>query len=182
MRFLIAALLGLALQGCKTIPVDPFPSAFGSDLTLAISACAGMPGRGADICRVQAGSQVESVWRVVLPKHEAILGGEVAVFFKDISRTYAVEKGQMVVDIPWKDLVAGPLWEAKDEGEALALAKLRYTNAQGIEELIRAKGLAILLVNPKGYEPMPIDSGFAAFEGTCRVQYSTAGRSAIECK
>lgn len=182
MRSVLVALLGLMLQGCKTVPVDPFPSAFGSDLTLVVSSCSGLPGRGADICRVKEGTAIESVWRVFLPVGKEILGGEVAVFFKDIQKTYSVQPDQILVEVPWSDLVAGGIWKTSDEGTALIVAKLRFKDAQGIERLIRAKGLAILQINPKDYDLMPIDSGFQAWEGTCRVQYSTAGRSAVECK
>lgn len=180
MKFLAVALLGLALQGCKTITLDPSISAAeANDLTLIASSCEALPSRGADICRVKEGTPVSSGWRIIIPVHENLLGGELTVYYKDFSRSYAI--GGPIIEVPWIDLVRDPLWKASHDDVALALAQVRYKDEQGIEKIVRARGIAILSVLAQGYDPMPIDSGFAAFGTTCKIQYSTAGRSALKC-
>lgn len=162
-------------------PIDPSIKAIDAmDLTLAMSACNAMPGLGADICHVKEGATISATWKIIMPKSPKLLGGEINVYYKDISKSYALTGS--VVEIPWKDLVGHDTWELEDEGEALALAQIRFKDPQGIISVVRAKGLAILLVTKTGYDLLPIDSGFEAFSTTCRIQYSTAGRSAISCK
>lgn len=170
----------LALIGCVT-PHDPSMTATAAkDYTLVSSACEAMPGRGADICRVKENTQIASSWKIVLPKDKRLLGGEINVYYKDISRSYAIDS--TVTEIPWRDLLGHDTWSIDDNGTALALAQIRFKDNQGVETVVRAKGLAILVVTKEGYDPMPIDSGFEAFSTRCRIQYSDAGRSALSCK
>jgi hypothetical protein len=175
--------VGVLLSGCvgKTI-VDPsIPAVEANDYTLMISACENVPARGLDICRVKAGQKIESVWRIIVPVDDrAFLGGEITVYYKDISRSYSVT--QSIVEIPWKDFIGEASWSESHGGVALALAQIRYRTPEGIEQLWWARGEALLVVLKPGYDPMPVDSGFSTWGTTCRIEYSTAGRSAISCK
>jgi hypothetical protein len=172
--------LVLMLSACVT-PHDPMMSAVSArDYTLVMSACNALPGRGADICRVTEGSPISSSWKIVLPSSPRLNGGEITVVYKDITKSYAIT--DIVTHIPLKDLVGHDTWTLEDDGTALALAQIRYKDNQGIETIVRAKGLALIIVNKAGYATLPIDSGFEAFSTKCRVQYSDAGRSALECK
>lgn len=178
-------ILGIALLafGCKTFVVDPSMEAvYAQDLTLIISACENVPARGMDICRVKEGTSVASVWKLVVPVGGNFIGGELTVFYKDQSYTTAIT--EPVVNVPWASLVKSNTWSLDHDGEALALAVIRYKDDQGVEKIWRARGVAKLVVLRSGYDPASIDSAFTTWEGNvnCRVGYTTAGRSWIECK
>jgi hypothetical protein len=176
----ITSLLLICLASCQTI-VDPsIKAAEAGDFTIMASACEALPGRGADICHVKEGSEIGSDWTMIMPTGKALLGGELTVYYKDISKTYAINGP--IVRVPWADLIGHDNWESADDGQALALAQIRYKNNAGIEEIVRARGLAIIVVTKPGYSPMSIDSGFATFQTICKIQYATSGRSAISCK
>lgn len=172
----------LIIMGCETMVIDPSMNAVeAGDYTLALSACEGVPGRGMDICRVKEGQKIFSVWRMVVPvdMNHNFLGGEVVVYFRDISKTYAIQNA--VIEIPWRDFFSQDTWAENMDGEFLALAALRYKDASGVEKILKGRGIAKIVVTKPGYDPLPLDSGFGAWNTTCKIQYSTAGRSAIKC-
>lgn len=174
------AFFGIA-AGCAGLVMDrSLPAADAGDLTLAVSACEGVPARGLDLCRVKAGAQINSVWRLVMPTGKPISGGELKVFYRDVVRTYPIQGP--LVEVPWRDVMHQDTWTTDMSGTALALAEIRWKDPEGIEQLWRARGEARVIVLPEGYAPMPIDSGFQTFGTQCRVQYSTAGRGALECR
>lgn len=178
MRFLVLAVL---LAGCSSTPVDPSVEAVKSgDLTLVLSACENVPARGMDICRVKEGAEIKSAWRLVVPMGKQFSGGELTVYYKDVQKTYPILT--QVVEIPWIDLLGGKVWRSDMHGEALALAIIRWTDDAGTERLLKARGIAKLIVTKAGYDPMPLDSAFSAWGTECEIQYSTAGRSAISCQ
>jgi hypothetical protein len=180
-NFAIIFSLGLALQACKSFPIDPsIAAAEANDYTLIASACEAMPGRGADICRVKEGTTVSSGWRLIVPTGDKILGGEVTIYYKDFSKSYGVT--DKVIEVPWRDLVTDHTWKESHDGIAVAIAQIRYVDPGGIEKIMRARGMAIINVLKPGYDPMPIDSGFAAWKTECKVEYSTAGRGALGCE
>lgn len=165
--------------GCKSLVMDSSLAAVDAgDYTLAVAACEGMPGRGADICRFKRGSEIASSWQVVLPEGDRILGGEVEVTFRDVTRTYPVLGS--LVSIPFKDILGTTHWEASHDGFALALATIRYQGRE-TEEVVRARGIAFIVVTDPGYDPLPIDSDTGVFKTKCEIQMSTAGRSALKC-
>jgi hypothetical protein len=134
-----------------------------------------------DICRVRAGTRIESSWKLVVPHGKnQILSGSIDVYFNDVVRNYGITGS--VVEIPWKDFFAADTWDASMNGLATALALIRWKTPEGIEEVWKAQGEARLLVLAKGYDPLPMDSGFVAWQTKCKIQYSTAGRGALECK
>lgn len=151
------------------------------DYTLAMTACGAAPGGGLDICRVNEKDPVTSVWTLILPS--GTLGGELDVSYKDVTRAYAVAKGQAVVKIPFADIIGHPIWELADDGQVLAVGKLRYINSAGVEQEWFARGLAELIVTKQGYAVLPLDGGgYTARVTTCKISYSTAGRSGMVCK
>lgn len=155
------------------------------DYTLALNAgCAPMPGEGGDLCRVHEGDAIDTVVSIVLPKKH--IGGEITVNYRSITKTYGVKEGDLLFEIPLKEFFETDHWVRADHnGIALVLAALRFKDAQNIEYVGKARGMAIFVVMVPDYNPMPIDSGFHASETevTCKVQYSTAGRSAVgRCK
>ena len=173
-------LIMLALSACVT-PHDPsMPAIMANDLTIMTSSCEAMPGRGADICRVTEGAPISSSWKIVLPSDSRLNGGEINVYYKDITRSYPIN--DVVTHIAWRDLIGHDVWEASDSSQALALASIRYKDNEGIETVVRGKGLAIIQVLKQGYSVMPLDSGFEAFQTRCDISYSTAGRSALSCR
>jgi hypothetical protein len=171
----------VGLIQCKRLVVDRIMNAAqAGDYTLVMSAGCNevMPGRGADICRVQEGMPVKALWNIVIPGVKPVLGGTIEVTYRDISKTYPILGN--VVSVPLSELV-GETWEQSDDGIVLALAQVRYQGNE-VEEVTRARGILFLVVTDKEYAPMPIDSGFEAFKMNCKVDYSTAGRSALDCK
>lgn len=187
MRYQLVVLLiaagALSLGGsCSGLVVDRSMNAvYAGDYTLVVSACGGTPGRGMDICRVKENAPISSSWQLIVPqtKSRRVKGGELTVYYRDISKTYAITGP--VVQIPWKDFFGAPNWSRDMDGEAMALAEIRYVTDQGIEEIWRARGIAKIVVTRQGYDPLPIDSGFTAWGMTCKISYSTAGRSDVKC-
>lgn len=179
---LLALCVGLA--GCKTV-FDISPEAYASnDFTLvgALSEgpCKSLPVGGVDVCRVKEGSPRESIWRLILPEGLGTTGGQITVYYKDYSKVYPIHG--TVTEIPFSDLIGAGEWKEGDSDVATALAEVRYRDTEGVERVAKAEGMAIIVVLKAGYDPMPMDSGQENWGLNCRVQYSTAGRSALVCK
>lgn len=173
----------LLFLGCVGFVIDPSINAVDAgDLTL-VSTCNAIPVRGMDLCLFKDQAPMTSSWVLVLPYDEKhFLGGEITLYFNDISKTYSVTNDSITIE--WKDFFKTNKWNKSLDGEVLALAQLRFKDDQGIESVWRARGIAKIIVTNTGYNPMPVDSGYASFEKSfkCSVQYSTAGRSAVGCK
>lgn len=170
------------LFGCgTTLIIDPSPGAYASgDLTLALKSCFGPLGSGFGVCRVKEGTSVSSSWQAVLPNlGDAVLGGELVVRIRDVTKTYPLPQDG-IVDVPLADFF-GPLWRREDSGIFNATAKLRVRNEQGLEVIVLAEGQFLIRVLAVGYDVLPIDSGFVAWGSVCKVQYSSAGRGAVSC-
>ncbi len=152
------------------------------DYTLGVSACEAVPGRGMDLCRVKENAPIESTLRLIVPAGKnQIKGGEITLFYRDISKTYPITTNPLI-EIPWKDFFAQDKWARALDGEVLALAEIRYMTPEGVEEIWRARGVAKIIVTREGYDPLPLDSGFTAWSVECKISYSTAGRSDVKCK
>lgn len=178
---LTGALLGV--QGCQgTLGIDPsLPAVQADDLTLVMSGCEAVPGRGMDICRVKEGQPIESVWRLVVPVGKNhFISGELTAYFRDLSKSYALK--EPLLEIPWKDFFGNVHWDTTHDGEVMALAQIRWKTPSGVEEIWRARGIAKIVVTKPGYDPLPLDSGFFTWGTLCKIQYSTAGRSAVKCR
>lgn len=172
--FLVAA--------CSSIVMDPsMEPVEAGDQTLVLSACTGLPVVGFDACRVKENQPIESVWRLFFPApHGDISGGELTVNFHDVSKSYAITGP--ILDIHWSDFFQDKVWKKEYNGIALALAFVRYKDEQGVERMVKARGEARILVLAEGYDPLPIGTPFGQFKLKCKVEFSTAGRSAVECK
>lgn len=170
----------LAAVGCAHLVIDTsMPAVAAGDFTLP-TGCEAVPGRGMDICRVKEGAKIDSVWRLIVPVgSNSFLKGELTVFYRDISKTYPLT--QPLVEIPWKDFFAADTWSKDFDGEALALAQIHWKTPEGIEEVWTARGIAKLVVTAQGYDPLPMDSNLGTWGTNCKFQFSTAGRSAVEC-
>ena len=172
----------LLIVACDTITLDPSMHAVEArDLTL-ISACETVPARGMSLCRFKENANIDSGLDVFLPINNNINGGELVLYYKDISKTYAITG--KVTRIKFKDIIGKNVWEKNDNGIMLMLAQIRYEDDSGIERIVQARGEIRTLILPTEYDPLPLDSGFTAWEGEikCRYGYSTSGRSAIQCK
>lgn len=181
MKYLPILVSGMLLtQGCiKSVIMDPSQNAIAAgDYTLVMSACEGMPGHGGDICRVIEGTPISSVWRIILPT--GTLGGELSASFGDITKTYAVKGG--LLEIPFKDFFGATTWDGSMDGIILAVGHLQFKNNVGVAQDFWARGMALIVVTKAGYEVLPVDSGYVSSTQTCKVQYSTSGRSAVSCK
>jgi hypothetical protein len=140
-----------------------------------------MPQAGFDACRVSEGMPIQSVWRVYFPDiKRPILGGELNVYFNDVQRSYKIS-GPML-EIPWADFFEDKVWRREYDGSARALGIIRYVDAEGVEQTIKVRGEARVLVLKEGYAPMPIGSGFAGMKTHCVIEYSSAGRVAVGCE
>lgn len=183
--FLLAFFGGIALgAGCSGLVIDrSMPAADAGDYTLAVSACEAVPGHGMDVCRVREGAAMDSSWKLVIPAQgRGILGWEADLYYRDVAQPlHAVGTGS-VVELPWREFFHEEVWQRHHSGEAMALVTVRYRTPEGLEELVRFKGIAKLVVLAQGYDRLPIDSGFSTWGTTCRIQYSTAGRGALQCK
>lgn len=182
-KFYIVTVMCVVL-GCSGLVIDRSPGAVASgDLTLALSACEAVPAGGLDACFVRAGTRIESSWKLIVPsKGRGILGGEVDVYYKDVHRSYAIPSSGNIIEIPWKEFFKADVWETDMDGEALAHVTIRFMTTEGIEEIVKFRGMAKLIVTNPGYDRLPIDSGFVAWKTNCEIHYSTAGRGALRCK
>jgi hypothetical protein len=183
MKFRALTILAvLTIVACSTVVMDTSSSPVeAGDKTLVLSACQGTPVAGFDACRVKEGQAVDSVWRLFFPVPSGnVTGGEVQVNFKDVVKSYAITGP--LLEIPWADFFEDKVWRLSYNGIALALAVVRYKDKEGIEETVRARGEARVLVLKEGYDPMPIGSPFGTFKTKCVIEYSTAGRSAVKCE
>jgi hypothetical protein len=174
----------LFMAACSSLSVDRSMQAVeAGDYTLAMSACEALPGGGMDVCRVREGEPIESSWKLVIPEdRKAVQGWEVDVYFRDGNRPAHFQGQGPLVELPWKEFLGQSTWTKDLDGEAMALLLVRYKLENGIEEIVKFRGLAKLVVTAAGYDRLPIDSGFAAWKTSCKVQYSTAGRSAVKCQ
>lgn len=172
----------LFVLACSSVVMDPSPEPVqAGDNTLVLSACSGLPVVGFDACRVKENTPMESVWRLFFPVPGGnVTGGELTVNFKDVSKSYAISGP--VVEIHWSDFFADKVWKKDYNGIALALAVVRYKDEQGVERTVKARGEARVLVLSEGYDPMPIGTPFGQFKLKCKIEFSTAGRSAVDCK
>lgn len=179
MRFLIAAVC--ALSACSGVIVDPSPSAIASgDMTL-ISTCEVRVANGVVGCRVKEGDVIQGSWNLIIPASKGqFLDGEVVVKFRNFTKPYPIVGA--LVQVPFVDIYGSKQWEDSDSGLILATAKVRYKDAQGVEKIWQARGVALTLVLKPGYDTMPFGSGFAGWAANCDVEYSSAGRSAVKCK
>lgn len=181
--FVSAMILGFVACS-STVIVDPSVSAFASDdYTLVGSACQAVPGGGVDSCLVTSGTTMSSAWTLVVPKPKdaaGVTGGTVDVYYKDLHKSYAVT--DWTLQISWADFFSATVWDSSMDGEVMALLTLNWTDNAGINQVLSARGLAVVVVTPPGYSRIPIDSGQQAWGTTCKVQYSTAGRSAVSCQ
>lgn len=182
-RFMAAFFL--SILGCSLPIVDrSIPAVDAGDLTLAMSACEAVPAGGMDVCRIREGTVIDSSWKLIIPKKDnRILGWEVDVYYKDVSHPAHLSGTAPVIEIPWKDFFSpDSTWQKSMSGEALALVQVRWKTPDGIEQVVRFEGNAKLIVLSQGYDRLPIDSGFAASVTTCKISYTTAGRSNVTCK
>lgn len=178
MLFLAALVFAAA---CAHLVIDKSPDAFASGDYTLVSACSAVPSGGLDACYGTEGTKISSAWNMVLPKKSGtVLGTDIDVYYRDIHKAYSASG--MVLTIPWADFFGTDTWGPQHDGVAMALAKVRWQDENGLEKVLLFRGYAKLIITKPGYARMPIDSGFAAFGATCKIQYSTAGRSAVSCK
>ena len=172
------------MLGCNSLVIDPSVKAIDSgDFTLISSLCEAAPNRGLDVCYALENTPIFSSWRLIVPQPQGdILGGEVTVFFRDFSKTYSLMHGTF--DIPFRDFFNQTDWTRDCEGEAMALASVRYKEPNGVEKILYLRGFAKILVLANGYARIPFDSGVQAIttDIKCKVQYSTSGRSTFRCE
>lgn len=181
-KALFVAGLVIVLMACETFIVDPSINAVEADDLTVVSACQNLPVGGFDACRFREHSGISSNWSLFLPFGDHIVGGDVTVFYKDTQKSYAI-RGKRV-EIPWREIIGRDEWSKSHNGIALALATIKFKDESGIERVVQARGEARLLIVSESYSVMPIDSGFVSWsqEVKCKIQYSSAGRSAVQCK
>lgn len=182
-RLEITLFASLVLWGCAGLIVDPSISAVeAGDATLAMSACEATPAGGMDICRVTEGTTIQSSWKLIIPTGRQVVGWEVDAYYRDVAQAVHVEGKAPVIEIPWADFFKSKTWDKSMNGEVQALVSVTFKEATGLTQIVKFIGFAKIRVLSPGYSRLPIDSGAVAWKTTCKVQYSTKGRSAVECK
>lgn len=173
-------LSGLTSAACPQVPIDLSVSATDAgDKTLVHSACHAAPSGGLDICRVVDGSVITEEWQLILP-HDPKAGTEGTIRIRYRDNLMSIPITGPVVKIPWKEIVRSERWNPSLEGPAQAVATIKVETPHG-PQWVDMLGIAIPIVLSRGYEPLPMDSGAEKFATDCKVQYTTAGRSAITC-
>lgn len=157
------------------------PAVQAGDLTLA-TACENLPGRGADICRFKDGTPIGSDWVIILPPKGKIKAGTVVVDYKDIEKSYDVPVTGLL-RIPFSDIIPDTEWSRSEHSftTVQARAKIIYQGNTTVEEW-QARAIALLIVTSPDYDPLPMDSGIQLYTSICKLQYTSAGRSALQCQ
>lgn len=189
--FVVSLSAVLVLLSCSTAivkdnSIDAFAS---SDLTL-VSSCLSTSGptismsSGVDSCQFTVGDIVSGAWTLVVPSPKNaknIVGGTIDVYYKDKHKAYPVDG--WANQVYFRDFLQLQHWTKDyDEGVVSALVTISWVDNEGVNQLSKFRGLAVLVVTARGYDRMPIGSHNNAWGTTCKVQYSTAGRSAVECR
>jgi hypothetical protein len=184
-----SVILMLLLVGCSgsSIVMDRSADAFSAgDMTL-VSSCQAAPGpklgmaSGVDSCRFTVNDTVAGNWILVVPPPKGqVTGGTVDVYYRDLHKSYPVK--DWIVPISFSDFLGITKWtSAFDEAVLEALVTINWNDNENVQQISRYRGIAVLIVTATGYERMPIDSGNSAWGTKCKVQYSPAGRSALQC-
>lgn len=181
---LVTILLLFLLQGgCVTHVVDySSPAANAGDRTLIVNAC-GSVSRGGVVCLLKENTLIESSMQFLVPHGDGITDGELSVWYMDNApKNYPINSSVVTIDL--KDFFKEPRWTSDMSGEITVVGRVKYKNEAGIEKEIKVLGFVRLFVLEESYGgPLPIDSGYVAWESdyTCKVQWTDAGRSAIDC-
>lgn len=181
MRLALALSLLLVFTACKSFPIDTSAMAAQSgDTTLVLSADSAIPKQGIDVLRVPESSEVHQKMTIVLPFVQNFVSGEVTLRYRDrvITRTLSAP----VLQVEWRDIVDDLLWHKSYTGVVQITAQVQYTDGTSDAKFVDILGYSFIRVLAKGYAPLPVGSKEAAWSGTCKVQYSTSGRSSLECK
>lgn len=180
MMMITFAFCASLLTGCNAMVIDTSMAATAAhDQTLIVSACHAAPSQGVDVCRVKEGARVTEKMIFVVPWTKDSDWGQMSLRYRDHVLTVPVDAA--TVEITFAELVEADTWAHELEAPIQARASIRYKTDQGavFTDLI---GYVFPIVLAQGYDPLPMDSGAEAFQNTCRVQYTSAGRSAIECR
>ena len=189
-RRLFLIVIVCALAGCSELVIDRSGPAFAAgDMTL-VSSCTSAPGPtmglagGVDSCQFTVGDTVSGNWVLISPPPKSaqnVTGGTVDVYYKDQHKSYPVSG--WTIPISFSDFLGITTWSsAYDEGIIEALVTINWVDNTGVDQVTQFRGIAVLLVTAQGYNRMPIDSGNSAWGTTCKVQASTAGRTAFKCQ
>lgn len=191
MKSLAALLIIMGCAACNVVQDNSMQAIDAGDYTLlqsiagnkdATSNCLGLPNGGYDVCRFIEGATISSSWKIIVPNGGSVVGNQIIVYFKDIQKTYSATDS--TITIPFADILQSTVWSKDLDGEVTALALIQYKDNSGIIQTSHAMGIARLLILPSSYSVLPLDSGLAVWGTTikCKLEYSTAGRSAYNCK
>lgn len=175
--FVVCAAL---LTSCHSMVIDPSMTAKAAhDQTMIVSACHAAPSQGVDVCRVKEGARIAEKMIFVVPWTKDSDWGQMSVRYRDHVLTLPIEEA--VVEVGFAEVTDEETWTRAAEAPIQALASIRYKTDSGAV-FVDLIGYVFPIVLAQGYDPLPMDSGVEAFQNTCRVQYTSAGRSAIECR
>jgi hypothetical protein len=127
---------------------------------------------------VQEGSKIDAVWTLIVPWNSRMVSGEMVIRYKDQRIPVSITGPK--VEVKWADIVGRDTWRQDDDVPAQATATIRFKGKE-TEEFVDLLGIAFPVVLQRGYAPLPFGSGNESWETECRVQYSSAGRSAVKC-
>ena len=191
MRFMPLAALAIGCVGCSgSLKMDRSTDAFNAgDMTL-LSSCQAAPGplislaSGVDSCRFTVGDIVAGKWILIAPppkNAKKVIGGSVDLYYRDLHKAYPITDWTIPID--FKNFLGNGTW-SKDfhEGVIEALVSVSWVDNQGIQQITRFRGIAVLIVTDLGYERLAIDSGNQTWGTSCKVQYTNAGRGSVVCR
>lgn len=179
----LAALALVLATGCNTLAIDPVgvTAAEAGDYTLVQTTPGTVFGQGGNIYRFALNGPVAEKWTLITPAGKPILGGELRVRYGGRVIPGVINPDSPIQEIAWKDIVGADKWTTDLSGPVQVTATLKYQGLNG-PEWVDYLGIAFIVVLPEGYSPLPFNSPNAAFQTKCTMQYTTAGRSALECK
>jgi hypothetical protein len=178
--FVAVLLLAVACATPLPLQLDPATTAAaGGDATLVHSACAEQLGHGYDLCRVTEGAEVVETWAFTFPWAPGFVDGDLNVEY--LGQTHVFKITGPTLEVPWKLLTGGATWKQEDRAPAQARAAIKFKAPDG-DHWVDLLGYAFPIVLKQGYAPLPLDSGRNFTELVCRLQYTSAGRSAVQCQ
>lgn len=181
MTAVIMAFCAMLLASCHAMVIDPSMTAIAAhDQTMIVSACHAAPSQGVDVCRVKEGARITEKMIFVVPWTKDSDWGQMSLRYRDHVLSVPVEGPTVEVSF-FELLDEQETWTRDLEAPVQARASIRYKTDTGAV-FVDLIGYVFPIVLAQGYDPLPMDSGVEAFQNTCRVQYTSAGRSAIECR
>jgi len=179
-KCLMSCLLVLTLSSCKTFILDTSMSAAqAGDPTIVSSIDNGIPSLGFQVVRANDNTPITQVWSIIVPFKKNVVSGEMTIKYKDKKLSLPITDSK--VDVPFSRIIGEGKWARGMDGVALVTIQLQFKTPTNDANFVDLLGFAFIRILPPNYNPLPIGSPLGVWEADCHVEYSTNGRSALEC-